>query len=94
MIYDEFQRQVGKAGLTLTEFAALIRMNRASISNLSGKGKVPAHLAIMACLMAEMAEHGIDFRSPLFALDIVAKKPRGGAAKGRFGGDRQTDLCT
>lgn len=94
MSYDEFQRQIGKAGLTLTEFAALIRMNRASISNLSKKGEVPAHLAIMATLMGEMAEHRIDFRPSLAAISIAPKKPRGGSAKGRFGGSRQSDMFT
>ena len=92
MTYDEFQRQIGKAGLTLSEFAGLIRMNRGSISNLASKGDVPAHLAIMACLLGEMAEQRVDFRAPLAALSIAPKKPRGGAAKGRFGGSRQTDL--
>lgn len=92
MTYDEFQRQIGKAGLTVTEFAGLIRMNRASISNLASKGEVPAHLAIIACLMGEMAEHRVDFRAPVAAIDIAAKKPRGGAVKGRFGGSRQADM--
>jgi hypothetical protein len=92
MTYEELQRQIGKAGLTITEFAGLIRMNRASISNLAGKGDVPAHLAIIACLMGEMAERQVDFRTPLAAIDIAAKRPRGGAAKGRFGGSRQSDM--
>ncbi|WP_210168020.1 hypothetical protein [Chelatococcus sp. CO-6] len=39
MTYDEFQRHVGKAGLTLKDFAKLVRMNRVSISNLAKKGK-------------------------------------------------------
>lgn len=92
MTYDEFHRQIGKAGLTVTEFAGLVRMNRASISNLSSKGEVPAHLAIIACLMGEMAEHRVDFRGALAGIHIAPKKPRGGAMKGRFGGSRQTDM--
>ena len=92
MIYDEFQRHIGKAGLTLTEFAALIRMNRVSLSNLSKKGDVPTHLAIMASLMGEMAEHKIDFRKTLASISISPKKPRGGSVKGRFGGSRQSDM--
>lgn len=92
MTYDEFQRHIGKAGLTLTEFAGLIRMNRVSLSNLSKKGEVPTHLAIMACLMGEMAEQKVDFRRSLASIRIEPRKPRGGSAKGRFGGSRQTDL--
>ena len=92
MNYAEFHRHIGKAGLTLKEFASLIRMNRVSISNLSKKGEVPSHLAVMACLMGEMAEQRVDFRSVLANIDIEPKKPRGAAAKGRFGGSKQADL--
>lgn len=92
MEYDEFQRHVGKAGLTLREFASLIRMNRVSISNLAKKGDVPSHLAVIACLMGEMAERKVDFRAALTKIEIGSKKPRGAAAKGRFGGSKQADM--
>lgn len=67
-------------------------MNRISISNLSKKGEVPSHLAVMACLMGEMAERQIDFRAALTKIDIEPRKPRGAAASGRFGGSKQKDL--
>lgn len=89
MTYEEFQRQLGKAGLSVKEFAQLVRMNRVSISNNAKKGQVPSHLAVIACLMGEMAERGIDYREALSRIDIEPKKARGAAAKGRFGGDRQ-----
>lgn len=92
MMYEEFLRQLGKAGLTVKEFAQLVRMNRVSISNNAKNGKVPSHLAVIACLMGEMAEHGLDFRDALSRIDIEPKKAKGAAARGRFGGDRQTDL--
>ena len=92
MTYDEFQRHIGKAGLTLKEFARLIRVNRVSISNLSKKGEVPSHLAVIACLLGEMADRRIDFRPALESLDIAPRKARGVAATGRFGGDRQISM--
>jgi hypothetical protein len=92
MTYEEFLRQLGKAGLTVREFAKLIRMNRVSISNNAKKGQVPSHLAVIACLMGEMAENGIDYREALSRIDIEPRKARGVAAKGRFGGDRQEDM--
>lgn len=92
MDYEEFLRNVGKAGLTLREFAALIRMNPVSLSNLSKKGLVPSHLAVMACLMGEMADHKIDFRAALGRIEIDSKRPRGAALKGKFGGSRQGDM--
>ncbi|WP_210168019.1 hypothetical protein [Chelatococcus sp. CO-6] len=53
---------------------------------------MPSHLAVIACLMGEMAERGIDFRPLLAAIEIEPKKPRGAASKGHFGGSKQADL--
>jgi len=91
MTYGEFQRQLGKAGLSAREFADLIRMNRNSITNCSQKGKVPSHLAIIAALMGEMAENHLDFKSVLAKVDIEPKKSRGGAFKGKFGDSKRPD---
>lgn len=92
MTYYEFLRQLGKAGLTVKEFAELIRMNRISISNNSKQGKVPSHLAVIACLMGEMAERGVDYRDALSRIEIEPKKAQGAAARGKFAGDHQTDM--
>lgn len=92
MDYAEFLRQLGKAGLSVRAFAELIGMNRNSVSNYAQKGEVPAHLAVIAALMGEMREHGLDFRDVLERIDLRRKKPRGTGKRGRFGGDRQTDL--
>lgn len=71
--------------------ATLIRMNRVSISNLSKKGDVPIHLAIMATLMGEMAEHQIHFRKTLVTITIEPKKLRL-LGQGRFGSNRQRNM--
>jgi len=92
MNYDEFQRQLGKAGLTIREFAALIKMNRNSVTNYAKSGEVPSHLAVIAALLGEMAERKIDFRAALSKIEIEPKKPRGGGNTGRFGGIKQDDL--
>lgn len=92
MTYEEFQCELGKAGLTAREFAGLIRMNPNSVTNCSMKGSVPAHLAVIAALMGEMNEHKVDFHRVLARIDIEPKKPRGGAAPGKFGGDKQEPL--
>ena len=93
MTYEEFQRQLGKAHLTIREFSELVKMSRISVSNYSKKGRVPSHLAIIACLLGEMAERKIDYRDVLSRIDILPKKARG-AGMGKFGGaDRsQQDL--
>lgn len=92
MTYDEFQRQIGKAGLNLRQFADLVKMNRISLSNYGKQGQVPSHLAVIAVLLGEMAERKIDFRSILSNVEIARKKPRGAGIHGRFGGDKQRDL--
>lgn len=92
MTYDEFQRQIGKAGLNIRQFAELVKMNRISLSNNKKKGDVPSHLAVIATLLGEMAERQIDFREVLSKIDIVPKKPRGAGMQGKFGGDKQPDL--
>ena len=89
MRYEEFQRHIGKAGLSQAQFADLIKMNRISLSNYAKQGVVPAHLAIIVALLGEMAEKNVDFLKPLSRIDIKAKKPRGGGASNQFGGDPQ-----
>lgn len=84
MTYVEFQRQLGKAGLTLREFADLMGMNRNSVTNYSKKGEVPSHLAVIASLMGEMAEHQLDFRGVIAKMVIEPKKPRGNLEKRYF----------
>jgi hypothetical protein len=91
MTYDEFKRHVGKAGLTIKEFAELIKLKPASVSNYAKSGEVPSHLSIIAVLLAEFAEHKIDFREILEHVEITGKKPRG-AGQGKFGGDPQNLL--
>lgn len=76
MTYNEFQRLIGKAGLTLREFAALMDMSHVSVSNYRKKGEVPRHLAIIAALFGEMAEQGIDFRGLISRIEIESKKSR------------------
>jgi hypothetical protein len=58
MTYDEFRRQIGKAGLTVKGFAALIKQTPNSITNYAAQGEVPPHLAIISALMGDMAEAG------------------------------------
>ncbi len=65
MTYTEFKRQLGKAGLTVRAFAALLGQTPNSITNYASKGEVPTHLAIIATLMAEMVDAGLEFRVAL-----------------------------
>lgn len=92
MTYEEFRRHLGKAGLTNKEFAAMVKINRNSITNFKKDGVVPDHWAIVAMLMGVMADNALDFKVPLSRIEIDQKKTRGGAEKGRWGGSRQDNL--
>lgn len=92
MNYEEFRRQLGKAGITAREFGEVLKLHPKSITNYSQQGEVPSHLAVIVTLMGEMAEHGMDYRGALSRIQIAPNKPRGGAMKGRFGGSKQIDL--
>lgn len=94
MRYDEFRRQLGKAGLSTKEFAALVKVNPCSLSNYSRSGEIPSHWAVVAALMGEMAENGLDFRAVLQRIDITPKRSRGAAADGCFGGRRAAPDAT
>lgn len=75
MTYTEFKRQLGKAGLTVRAFAALMGQTPNSITNYASKGEVPTHLAIIAVLMAEMADAGLDYTKALQTMRM-ASAPR------------------
>lgn len=77
MNYAEFRRQLGKAGISIKDFAALLRLQPTSISGYARSGKVPGHLAIIAALMAEMADSGLDYRMVVERLELEPNKPRG-----------------
>ena len=77
MNYDEFKRHVGKAGLTLTELADLLNMNKRSVTNYGAGGVVPDSLAVIVVLMGEMADAGMDFRPAIARIGMKRKLERG-----------------
>lgn len=77
MDYEEFRRHLGKAGLTVKDFAELLKLHRNSITNCAQKGVVPSHLAVISALLGEMAEYKIDFWGVLSRIEITPNKPRG-----------------
>lgn len=86
MTYDEFQRHVGKAGLKLYEFARYMDLNPTTISNKRSRG-VPRHLAMVAVLLGELADRGIDYRELLARNGIEPTAPRNSDANGATKGD-------
>jgi transcriptional regulator with XRE-family HTH domain len=92
MLYADFLDALRRAGLSVRAFAELIGMNPNSISNYARTGELPTHLALIAVLIAGVSDLGGDYRSVISKVELAPKKPRGGAGRGRFGGDRQSNL--
>lgn len=65
MDYSEFRRHLGKAGLTVNEFSSLIQVRPASVSNHAKKQVVPVPYAVIAVLLGDAADRGVDFREVL-----------------------------
>ena len=61
MPYEEFHRLIGKAGLSIKEFAELLGMRPNSITNYNKVGFVPSHLAVIVSLISTMKDEGFDF---------------------------------
>lgn len=90
MRYDDFKRQLGRAGISGRGFSRLVKLHPNSLTNYARTGAVPAHWAIIATLIGEMAERGIDYHAVIQGIEFEPNKIRGAAAKGRFGGAERT----
>lgn len=76
MVYEELTRNIGKAGLSIKEFAELIKVNPNSITNLKNKESVPKNLAIIAVLLGELVDKKIPYNHLLEDIDIQEQKAR------------------
>ena len=65
MTYTEFKRHLGKAGLSINEFAALLHLRPNSVSNYAKKDAVPHTHAVIAVSLGVDADRGVDFREML-----------------------------
>jgi hypothetical protein len=72
MNYQEFRRHLGKAGLTVNEYSALIGVRPSSISNYAKKVEVPRVHAVIGVMLGEAADRSVNFREVLerFGLPI------------------------
>lgn len=76
MEYEELVRNIGKAGLTVKEFAELLKARPNSITNLKSKGKVPKNLAIIAVLLGELVDKKVPYQHLFNDLEIKEQKAR------------------
>ena len=76
MNYEELTRNIGKAGLSIKEFAVLIKANPNSITNLSKKDNIPKNLAIIAVLLGELVEQKVDYERLFKNMNLEPQKAR------------------
>lgn len=88
MHYAEFQKVVSDAGLSLRQFAHLLKLNPNSITNCKRRDTVPAHLAVIALLIQELASRGIAYQSIFDRAGITPSAPRG-AGREAFGNTKE-----
>lgn len=96
MTYDEFTEQLDRADIKVREFAQLIKRTPNAITNYAGKGEVPALIAIVATLIAEMHLSGIDYRSVIGSIEFEGIAARtdgktGFRGKPRYPADKEVD---
>lgn len=77
MKYEEFRRNLGKAGLTNKRFAELLGMNEKSITNMAQKDVVPNHVAALSLLMGLLADNQISYQEYLEREAFEKAEPRG-----------------
>ena len=92
MTYGDFIIELNRASLSIRAFAGLVGMRPNSISNYASAGEVPTHLSLIAALLSELKNHGIPSDAAIARAGPIAKRPRGRAAHGRFGGDPQEQM--
>jgi hypothetical protein len=71
MEYAEFKRHLGKAGLSINEFASLLDVSPSAISNYGQKTVVPRSYAALAILLGHAADNNLDFRITLARFGIT-----------------------
>jgi hypothetical protein len=77
MRYEQFQQAVEDAGISLREFAGLLKLNPNSVTNYKQRRDVPSHLGVIALLILELVRHNIDYRPIIRRANVKAKAPRG-----------------
>jgi len=63
MEYSEFKRHLGKAGVSINDYALLLHVRASSISNYAKKGVVPQQHALLSIVLGDAGDRGVDFRA-------------------------------
>ncbi|WP_024954193.1 hypothetical protein [Sulfurospirillum arcachonense] len=77
MTFIEFKKYLLEAEITLPKFSKLIKVSEKNIQSYKKKGEVPNTIAVIVKSFSKMHEVGIDYRSSIEELELVAKVKKG-----------------
>ena len=75
MDYTEFKRHLGKAGLSVNQFAGYLGIKPSAVSNHCKDSNVPRGYAIAVVLMGDARDRGADFETTLRRFGIYSDIP-------------------
>lgn len=75
MSYEELVNNISLAGLSIKEFAELIKVRPTSITNLkSDESKIPKALFIISALIRDMKQANMDYKKTIGEIDFDYKR--------------------
>jgi len=77
MTFIDFKKLLLDAEITLPKFSKLIKVSEKNIQAYKKKGEVPNTIAVIATCFANMHSLGVDYRSIIGDLGLVAKVKKG-----------------
>ncbi len=77
MTFIDFKKLLLDSEITLPKFSKLIKVSEKNIQAYKKKGEVPNTIAVIATCFAKMHSAGVDYRSLIGDLGLVAKVKKG-----------------
>ena len=77
MTFIDFKKLLLDSDITLPRFSKLIKVSEKNIQAYKKKGEVPNTIAVIATCFADMHGKGVDYRSIIEDLGLVAKVKKG-----------------
>jgi predicted transcriptional regulator len=72
--YREFRRHLGKAGFSVNQFAELLEVRPNSVSNYRRMPTVPRIYSLLAVLLGDCVDRGVDVTTLFERFRIVSRK--------------------
>ncbi len=92
MTFVDFKKLLLDAEITLPKFSKLIKVNEKNIQAYKKKGEVPNTIAVISTCFVSMYKMGLDYRSIVEELGLVAKVKKGAGFAKKYhktdGGDK------